>query len=157
MSSETSASAHGALVALSEHIGEVLENVFPFIYECCSQSFFLFCVVSSCILGPEDSFELIGTDNEFRELNLDIRSFNLRALFFPTLMNVMDVVISLVDVSLGEVLSVNNLLDCTFLEEVKLLRAADATAEREDTAFSGVGASGRMSDSKRAVDAMAVL
>ena len=72
-------------------------------------------------------------------------------------MNVTDVVIAFVDVSLGSVLSVNNLFDSTFAEDVKLLRAADATAERKDTAFPGVSASGRMSNSKRAVDAMAVL
>ena len=49
------------------------------------------------------------------------------------------------------------MFDCTVLEFFKLLRAADATAERKDTAFLGVSASGRMSDSQRAVDAMAIL
>ena len=146
--------------ALSEGISQV--DYSPWLLS--DQAFLFFLSMMCSKLSPEDSHEGIRVCNQFRHLDLELRSFNFRALllflliFIAVLISVaIEIVKLLVDVGLGEVISVNNLLNITVLEELKLLRTADATTKRKDTAFPWVSARGRMSDSERAVDAMAIL
>ena len=152
--SETSA-------ALSEGLGKAevsswLLSVQPFL--------FLLSVLG-CKVSPKDSFEGIREVNEVRHLDLELRSFDFWALLLLFLFILITVLIPVaievvklfVDVGLGEVISVDNLVNVPVLEEIKLLGTADATAERKDSTLFGVSAGGRMSDSKRAIDAMAVL
>ena len=129
------------------------------------QSFLFLLSVLGCKVSSEDSFEGIRIVNEVRHLDLKLRSFDFWALLLLFLFILITVLIPVaievvklfVDVGLGEVISVDNLLNAPVLEEIKLLGTADATAERKDSTLFGVSAGGRMSDSKRAVDAMAIL
>ena len=61
------------------------------------------------------------------------------------------------DPGLGDILRANYLSDISLLHEMHLFRAADAAAEREEAALLGVTAGRWVSDSKRTIDAMAVL
>ena len=70
--SDTSA----ALSALPEGVGQV--EISPWLL--CVQAFLLLSGVFSSILSSEDSFESIRIVNEFRDLDLEVRSDNLRGL-----------------------------------------------------------------------------
>lgn len=62
-----------------------------------------------------------------------------------------------VDVCLGQVFAGDDLLDISVLKNFKFFGSTDSTAEREDSSFTRVLARGRVCDSERAVDAVAVL
>ena len=57
----------------------------------------------------------------------------------------------------GDILRTNYLLDISLLHEMHLFRAADAAAKWEEAALLGVTAGRWVSDSKRAIDSVAVL
>ena len=63
-----------------------------------------------------------------------------------------------VNICLRDIFSCDDLANAfIFLKDCHLLRTANTASEREDTTLTRVGARRRVSDAKRAVDAMAVL
>ena len=82
------------------------------------------------------------------KIELEVRSGDLWALWNNWLV---------FDPGLGHILWTYNLSDISLLHEMHLFRAADAAAERKQAAFLGVTAGRWVSDSKRTIDAMAVL
>ena len=63
----------------------------------------------------------------------------------------------LIEPCLGHVLSSDDLANIALLEDLKFLRSANTASEWENSALSWVNTWSWMSDSKRAVDAIAVL
>ena len=105
--------------------------------------------------------DLVGIGDEFGHLDLDLGAVDVEglALVPPSVvlsLNV-NVVELFVDEGLGKVVGGDNLANGVVLEKLHLLRAADATSEREDTALAWVRARRRVGDAKRAVDAVAVM
>ena len=147
--------------ALSEGISQV--DYSPWLLS--DQAFLFFLSVLCCKLSPEDSNECIRVCNQFRHLDLELRSFDFWALLLLFLFILITVLIPVaievvklfVDVGLGEVISVDNLVNVPVLEEIKLLGTADATAERKDTTLSRVLIWRRVSNTKGAIDAIAIL
>ena len=82
------------------------------------------------------------------KIELDFRSGDLWALWNNWLV---------FDPGLWDILWTYHLMDISLLHEMHLFRAADAAAERKQAAFLGVTTGRWVSDSKRTIDAMAVL
>ena len=89
--------------------------------------------------------DVFGICNELRHLNFDFRAVDVERLSLDWSSSsvvdfylVVDVVELFVDEGLGKILLVDNLTNRVVLEDVHLLRAADATSEREDTTLSWI-------------------
>ena len=94
------------------------------------------------LLSLED---LIGISDEFGHLDFDLGAVNIEGLSLlrsssaSMIFNLtVDIVELFVDEGLGKIVCFDDLANGAVLEHVHLLRAADATSEREDTTLARV-------------------
>ena len=90
---------------------------------------------------------LISTVDEVRDFNLNLGAYNDNLL-----LSSVEPSLWLLNIFVETIVELVVLLD-----DFELLRSADSAAERENTTLPGVMARGRVSDSERAVDSVAIV